>query len=150
MTTASSGEPGPNKGPADDPSGSQSPPPRIVRPVPPAEIRAYSQWLNDCVRAELRRVRLERGVTPYALAVPGLLNKQTTANIENGVNSSTLVTLAFVSVRLGTRAEDVVIEGTSRQPCPGDGSTYYAIVSSVEGDQAIADVHRDLEPSTGE
>lgn len=32
----------------------------------------------------------------------------------------------------------------------GDGSVYYAIVSAVEGDQAIADVHRDSEPSPGD
>lgn len=87
--------------------------------MPPPEIRAYSQWLNDCVRAELLRVRLERGVTPYALAVPGLLNKQTIANIENGVHSPTLVTLAIVSLRLGTRAEVTPNSPTpSRRPAP--------------------------------
>jgi hypothetical protein len=31
-----------------------------------------------------------------------------------------------------------------------DGSVYYAIVSAVNGDQAIADVHRDSKPSTGD
>lgn len=121
MTTASSGEPGRDESPAHDPSGSQSPPRRIVLPASGPEIQAYSKWLNDCVRAELRRVRLERGVTPYALAVPGLLHKQTITNIENGVHSPTLVTVAIVSLRLGTRAEDVVTEGTRRQPYPGDG-----------------------------
>ncbi len=104
-----------------DPARPQDTPPRIHLPGSGPEIRAYSQWVNGCICAELRRVREERGISAYALALPGILHKQTIANIESGTNSPSLVTLSIFTLRLGVALEVLVANAFRKDPGPGDG-----------------------------
>jgi DNA-binding XRE family transcriptional regulator len=120
MTTASADEAG--RVPAEVPDGVQTPPPRIVLPGPGPEIQAYSQRLNDCVRAELTRRRLALGKSPHALAVSGLIAKQTIVSIERGTHSPTVRTLAVLCQRLGTTVEAVIVAASRRDPLDGTAS----------------------------
>jgi len=74
----------------------------------------YPIWINDRVRAELTRLRLALGKSPYALAVTGCLNKQTILNIERGTHSPSVRTLAVLCLRLGTTVEAVVVAASRR------------------------------------
>ena len=75
----------------------------------------YPTWINDRVRAELRRVRLAQGKTPYERAVKGILNNQTIANIASGTHSPSLRTLALLCERLGITVEALVIAASRRE-----------------------------------
>jgi DNA-binding XRE family transcriptional regulator len=69
----------------------------------------YPILINDRVRAELTRRRLALGKSPHALAVSGLIAKQTIVSIERGTHSPTVRTLAVLCQRLGTTVEAVIV-----------------------------------------
>ena len=68
----------------------------------------YPTWINDRIRAELKRLRLELGLSAYALAIPKKLTAQTIRNIEKGTHSPSIITLGLLCVRLGTTVKAVV------------------------------------------
>lgn len=68
----------------------------------------YPRWVTDRIRAELLKLRLAQGKSAHALAVPGLLTKQTILNIEKGVHSPSIHTFAVLCQRLGTTVDCLV------------------------------------------
>jgi DNA-binding XRE family transcriptional regulator len=71
-------------------------------PHPPSDELRYAIWINDRIRAELKRRRLALGVSPYALAIPRKLTAQTIRNIERGTHSPSIRTAGLLCQRLGT------------------------------------------------
>lgn len=76
-------------------------------PNPHTDPYEYSDWLNQRVRAELKRLRLELNLSAYELAIPHKLTAQTIRNIENGTHSPKLTILAMHCMSLGTTAKAV-------------------------------------------
>jgi transcriptional regulator with XRE-family HTH domain len=78
-----------------------------IPPTPP-EDGGFSTTENDLIRAELKRRRLALGRSVYSLAIPRKLSAQTIHNIENGIHSPSIVTLALLCRQLGVTLKELV------------------------------------------
>ncbi len=103
----STGPKRPSPPPPDEPPAAP-PPAESASDAPAPTDRDYPRWVSQRVGAELRRLRLARGISAHALAVPGLLTKQSILNNEKAVHSPSIYHVAVQCQLLGATVESVV------------------------------------------
>ncbi len=115
----------------------------VYRDLCANRIRPQILWLNT-----VRQMRPMSKIRIFSILASFLLLGVCLAEAGVGTVAKAYADWNFVVVRFERNLEFSV--GDFLVIRKGNGSVYYAMVSAVDGDMAVADVHRDSQPSTGD
>jgi transcriptional regulator with XRE-family HTH domain len=100
---------------------------RVAGRAAPANLVAKMATFDDQVRARLRQLRFERGLSLSALAAASGLAASTISRLETGERRLTLAHVATLARALDVATDDLLATGDERGSPGRDGKTWEAV-----------------------